>query len=202
MTDQIYEPLELVVKGNDKTVAYACGKCRVVVSAAYNAKDDMARNIAMEHCQPKLTVCKECGVSTKNNWTICKPCREAENFAKAEKINFEDWNGDPIFHGDDFHFDWDTYFSNWGLADREDWPAYVHASTPDHWKGIDIGDLFERELEEYTFGDYDPEVNDEDELKDFIKAWNKKQEGAVTVYHEDRKRVILIPNEVYEKHYG
>ena len=90
------EPLELVVRGEEAAVAFACPTCGAVFSARVSGAKDLAKG----HCG---RACR-CGHLLPTATVLCKVCiekerveREALLFEKALKISIDDYPDQPVY---------------------------------------------------------------------------------------------------------
>lgn len=198
------KPIELVNKAHvtlmvhgheDDVVAYACGKCRFVMSSKEEAEG---------HCKPRL--CDDCGKEVSSSYrTICESCRTEHRKKKVEslveqakKVSWDDYDG-PVyiedeegncftntscgegFHSspegaaDDLVDDWCNLkppldvFHVWGVAEI---PFYISAS-----------DVIENELENSHHENAEVSGAAVKEFQDFLDKWCSEQE--VVSYEAD-----------------
>jgi hypothetical protein len=87
------EPIELVAKGTDEVIAYACAECKCVWKQKHLAVD----------CCNKW--CK-CGGDLRKGYSLCEKCGmefsekvERRRFDDAEKVSWREYDGPVFFDG-------------------------------------------------------------------------------------------------------
>lgn len=192
-------PIPLVnAEKTDEVIAYACGKCGLVVGSVLE-HGDRAKVEAETHCGP--WICQECGAEHKRrHQQTCDPCfrarltkrdkeREAAAFEKAERVTPKDYSG-PVF--------WDGGGCNDGFFatgdELEDWCACEEIPLPPYvWTcrtinpSLDFVSLCEQALDDQY---EDCELDAEDELKEFLEKWNAKQTSET--WEPNYKRVVIL----------
>ena len=199
------EPIEVVVKGSEKCIGYACPVCHMFCSPLiYAAKWDVAMEAAFDHartCCDKR--CEDCGaqLDKKSYYIACPPClskrdaaKEAARFEKATKIPEaeygENWVYDPA--GEEYYpsiDEWRDRFEDDGE------PAYLWATSTLEGFSLDAEDIVQSALESVDHHeDAIESVEDLRGLRQFLEAWCAKQ--TVRSYMVDYTRaVILAPAE-------
>lgn len=199
---ETFEPLPLTHAGTDKIVAYACGKCHTVV-ASVKFYGEKSEDVARKHCGVAQYQCWECGVNTPKYCTRCEGCVSKERYEKAEKITPDEWQDEWVSDGAQYFENLEMFFDYYFDTKPEDRPDFIYTTNEVRWSGIHLGNLFERELEEYYCdeGGYDPvdHLTDVAELEAFLKKWNEKQD--IAVYEENRMKIIVLTPEDWEKAY-
>lgn len=200
------KPIPMVVQGKDEIAAYACGKCRMVVSSPLRfgggpGSEEQAARVAEEHCEPPK--CSECG-ETKPNQSYCRPCadkrateREATRFAKARKVTVEEYDEGPVFAPDG---DGESGFFMC-LSDALDHyapnevPAYFYGSARHQFviTRQNVDSMLENAADEHHEAIFD-HLNDVDSLYAAIDAWNDKQKDAYS-YDVDDAVAIIVPGQ-------
>jgi len=159
---------------------------------AYQCKCGKAyvdRNVAEKCCAPKY--CEDCGakMSPRRAYTVCESCRMKRMFNRAEKL--ETWDGwiccEEIGHND-------GYFES--VADLLDYCEAMGVDVPE-WAfickeirhEIDVERVIENMLDD-AYEDAREHLVDEEELREFIKEWNAKQD--IVTYYPDYGKVVLI----------
>ena len=201
------EPYEVVLrKVPDKPIAFACGKCGILFTAAVFGGGDggliAAEQLAKEHCEPKLCTCgKEC----KKHYTICQECsdrkqveKEAAAFEKAKKVSIEEYEGQAVYWedgppgsscGDGYYSGIDELLD---LCEDEgfDLPKYVWATTPVDLH-IRAASILENALSEHYEDAYD-DLGDkaETELQKLLDEWCAKQK--IRSWEKDYGVAVLI----------
>lgn len=198
-------PHELVIRGKENTVAYACLKCGQLfifgkeesVESRHQKRDEAAT-----HCVKQCI----CGKPLDfHYWLRCADCRialdaakEKAYFDKATKLSIEEYPDNPVFweeHGGDMGCD--GYFSNVDTLldfaeDRGiDLPEYVWACTRHDLK-LDAEGILQSALEQQ---DMDPDNVDIPtskgmQLQAFLDAWTKEL-GAHAWFQDCLRAVIL-----------
>jgi hypothetical protein len=197
------EPLEIVVKAEDRLVGYACGECGALFLLQKNDKTekDQAywKNEALAHCARNCACGNPLG---KYYRLVCNDCqakkdeeREAARFEKAHKIEIGDYDG-PVFYGDEYFSDIDSlldHFESEGL----ELPLYVWATTPQKFE-LKADDIVVRELEKQNMHeDANNHISEKAiiSLRAYLEAWSK--EVDLVSYFEDNSRAVLLrPDDV------
>ena len=197
------EPLEIIIKAEDRIVGYACGECGVLFFIQPQDKTEKDReykkNEALAHCAKSCACGNPLG---KYYRLLCDECegkkakeRESVRFEKAQKIEIADYDG-PVVHGDEFYSDIDSFLDhceNEGL----ELPKYVWATTPEKFE-LNADDIVERELEKQSMHeDAWDSIPDKAmvSLRAFLEAWTK--EISLDTYFEDQSRAVLLrPDDV------
>jgi hypothetical protein len=107
---ELPDPFDLVVKGHDEPVGYACPKCGAVF-IVHNRKDEKLREADRKHQQEQAAVhCVKlcvCGQPTDGFCYLrCSACRaqmeadkEQARFEKAKKLTIEEYDGPVYWEG-------------------------------------------------------------------------------------------------------
>jgi hypothetical protein len=189
------EPLELVVRGQDEAVAFACGSC----GAVFSARIEGARELAVAHCR---TVCP-CGRPLAEGQALCFACaatergaREARLFADATKVSIDDYPDEPVYWegqagtmGEGFFLNIDEVLDYCEEEELET-PKYVWACTPRPLR-VPTESVLEAAVEEHnTIGVDDISVDAVGELQTFLDGWCAKQN--VRTWFPDFERAVLL----------
>lgn len=203
------EALELVIKGRDEPVGFACPQCGVMYTVktfgggGHPDAQQTAKQAAELHCAPKLC---ECGKPLdKKPYTLCSECleqreveREHARFEKAAKVSIDDYDGDyAVFWpdgpgggmGEGFYSNLDELLEIY--EDEEmDLPPYVWACKP-YELHMDAGGILERAISGHHEDAYDS-LNDgaEEELQTLLDFFCKKQN--VRSWEPDYTKVVLL----------
>jgi hypothetical protein len=197
------KPIKLVnPEKPDEVIAYACGKCRLVVAGIGKGpgmffKEADAIAFAKRHCGP--WICEKCGAEhDRKNQPTCRKCfdeawaercakKEAERFEKAEKVT--EYDG-PVFcevagSGDGFFHSVQDLIDHCECEDI-DVPSYAWTCTVIHPQ-LDIDDACDRVLDEHHES---CSFIGMDELRAFVEEWNKLQSDET--WEPDYSRAVLI----------
>lgn len=195
------EPFELVIKGTDKPVAFACPECGATyTSLTFGGGEHgilAAKHMASVHCHCYCA----CGTSIGPSRTKCDVCwakaleeKESKVFEKAKKVTLEEYPADK-------HVYWDGgigdgYFLNIDeVLDRceeegLEVPKYVWACREVPF-AMSADWLIERALEEHGEGARDEIASkDERELQALLDSWCRKQD--VKSWEVDYSTAILL----------
>lgn len=182
--------IEVVRRGGDETVGYACAKCGEVYKFGHKWLADRC-------CDPR---CEDCGEPCHGCYVVCDAHRkeraaknEAELFAKAAKLTRAEWNG-PVFDpseatGDDgYGRDFDHLLRH---VSEEDWPAYVWACDATK-PSLSIGSVLDLVCEEHHENVRD-QLKNVAELEAAIDEFNAKQ--TTETWSPDYSRAIVLRGE-------
>ena len=161
-----------------QVVCYRCGECGQV----YVDSGDAVRCCVPWHC-------KDCGVEVRTYHFRCERCNKARYYREAEKLT--EWDGwvfvEGLGHMDgyfrdiseliDYCYDEEIEVPKW---------AFVCRKTRHE---LDIDAALEHMTEEAYEYAYD-DLRDIDELREFVREWNEKQD--VVSYHPDYGRVVEL----------
>lgn len=164
---------------------WACGAC-----GAVHASDEMAR----ECCAPR--VCELCGGEVERRYrTMCCPCsarererRDRERWEKATKVLASEYEG-AVY--DEDHDRWHSDVGEW-----EEWcdaegvaPGRAYACINVH-PSLDVESLLEGVLDQAPeeFGELD--IEDVENLRAFVAAWNARQDRCW--WETDHRRAIVL----------
>lgn len=192
-------PIEVVVKGSEKVIGYACPECHMFCSPSiYACKWEMALEAAHDHatrcCDRR---CEDCGekLEKKSYYTVCNNCRskrdaakEAARFEKATKIpeaEYDGWVYDEAT--EEYYPSVDEYRE----LVEDSAQTYLWATTANVGFSLDAGAIVESELEnsEHHPDAYD-DVDDIEGLQTMLDAWCEKQ--TVTSYEVDYSRAVVL----------
>lgn len=136
----------------------------------------------------------ECAVDSYK--LICQSCLDQERFAKAKKVKYSEYKVGYLWdETQDVYFRDKESLEEKYLDDAEDsedklipeFPTWCYGCTEIPFQ-VDIDGAIQSALEN-MYEDFN-DVDDEDELRDFVKAWNAKQNGMT--YETDYKTVVLL----------
>lgn len=188
------EPLELVARGEDAAVAFACATC----GAVFSARIEGASDLAGAHCDRICT----CGDPLAEGQSLCSKCthrerakREARLFETAVKVSIDDYPDEPVY--------WEGQAGSMGVGfflnldevldyceeEELDTPKYVWACTPRPLR-VPTDAVLEAAIEEHTIGMDDLTVDAIGELQRFLDAWCSKQN--VRTWFPDFGRAVLL----------
>lgn len=202
LSRKMSEPVELVVKGKETVVGYACALCGASFLIHRDAGIEEVRSqhdAAQNHCGRKCA----CGEALDGHYQLaCMKCqvaaharKEQRRFEQAEKLTIEAYDG-PVFWEDEYYFSVDELLDH--CEDQElELPTYVWATTPSRFS-LSAEDVLGRELErqdmyEDAF-DAIPEQTRKS-LQAYFDVWCKELD--MVSYHCDTSRaVVLRPDEV------
>ena len=164
---------ELVIKGTEKVVAYACGRCGLVFRDSF----------AAERCCPNY-VCRYCGAVTDPYHLACDACWDLARLRKARRVSLAEYGIAMVcVEGDRY------------LETEDVEPAVEEGEITQPWVWgcdftpfrLDIVSAMENELQDHH---EDAEFDHVDELEEFVERWNKKQTGGS--YYIDHKTVVVL----------
>lgn len=187
-------PKELVIRGDSETQLYACAKCGKYYSPKIYAcrepeAHEAAKRAAAECCAPRLCAC---GAPISKTWTACAQCREARNLRKAKIYKSNEYSGPVVA---DCTGEWGEGYSSDVAAmiqhcqeHGEPVPAYCYPCH-EHRLRLDPVSLLEVATDDMR-EDAQDQIENADELIEFINAWNAKQ--TCRSYYPDQSRVIVL----------
>lgn len=196
------EPIEVVIKGSEKVIGYACPVCHMFCSPLiYACKWELALEAAFDHakrCCDKH--CEDCDVKLeKGDYNVlCRACRlkrdaakEAARFEKATKIPEAEYDGWVFDESSEEYY---ASVDEWrDQRDRFD-QTYLWATTEIDGFRLDAEDIVGNALENGEHHeDAIESVEDLDDLQEFLDAWCAKQ--AVMSYMVDYTRAIVLAPE-------
>jgi hypothetical protein len=201
------EPLEVVIKGREDPVAYACSRCGILrlLNESDTAEERAAkREEAAEHC---MKVCV-CGGTLDYCYRLrCKNCRdkadaekERKRFDKAEKLSLEEYADDPVFWEGHTGGYGEGYFSgvdellDYCETEGVDVPAYVWACKSKALS-LDGDSILESALdgqEMYEDAGDDIPQDARDRLQAYLDVWTK--EVGLRSWSPDYMRAVLLRN--------
>lgn len=184
------EPLQLIVKGSSgeitgKTVAWACGKCRIVCLDEIGAR---------EHCVPLL--CSECGAEREFQWrTSCEACHakyasalQRTKLDEATEIEgvYDDYVYSDLYS--EYYSDTCIYLDDMANMDAEP-EEFLYACTS---FGVALNSewILEQALEEHH-EDAHENIIDGTGLQKLLNEWCAKQ--TVETWMVDYKRKVRVP---------
>lgn len=199
------EPLEVVIKGREEPVAYACSRCGILrlLNESDTAEERAAkREEAAEHC---MKVCV-CGGQLDYCYRLrCKDCRakaevekEHKRFDKAEKLALEEYPDEPVFWEGHTGGMGDGYFSGidevMDLCEEEglEVPEYVWACKSKEFK-LDADRILESAVEnQEMYEDAGDDIPDDarGRLQAYLDVWAK--EIGLRSWSPDHTRAVLL----------
>ena len=188
------EALELVVRGHEDRVAFACSTC----GAIFPSGVENAETLAREHC---VRLCR-CGNLLLDGLSLCANCtareradREGRLFEVAKKIAVEDYPDEPVY--------WEGQAGSMGLGfflnidelldyceeEQIEHPKYVWACTPRPLR-VPTDAVLEAAVGEHNVGleDLNPEAVGD--LQEFLVGWCKEQN--IRTWFPDFERAVLL----------
>lgn len=168
--------------------AWRCEKCN---------KSWVDKQVADKCCaENKKTFCSKCGEQAQKGYTICEKCIEEKRYENAKKIKYSDYQEEFLYdeNKQEYYSDKEeleeAYYDD-ACDEKEEpiYPNWCYACT--HFTfGIDIDNMIEMASED-MYEDFDEtDIIDLEELKDFMKKWNKKQTSKT--YSADYKTVVML----------
>lgn len=198
---------KLVLDLSENTIA--CPDCkgfRMILKQT----DDRTFFISCPSCYSgKIYVCKHCGETNKTDFCQCddarkerdknhretKSAKEKERFDKAEKINYEDFDG-YVFYGDRVMDDEELREAvAEAIIECEELPEYLWAAEGQPHFSLDIRDIILDKCEDgyedmhQRLGIESPLLSQAQELLD---KWEKENEGSIAIYNESRSKAVMI----------
>lgn len=185
--------IELYHKDGKSASVFYCSKCRNVARTEAEAE---------QCCKPRN--CDMCNKEiVEAYYTRCPACRkfmddqrEAERFAKAEKVT--EWDGPVLCEG--FGYD-DGYFESvedlYDVIEDDEFerPEYCWTCTETCFLQLDYGDIIEHASQE-AYEDWDASsVNGKDELKAAIEKFNSVNTQHV-VWNPNYKKTFILPKQL------
>jgi len=181
--------IELVIRGQDKVVALACGKCNTI----YDLRFEQA---ARECCDLR---CRYCDAPAPKGWISCEACRKAleqdkekRAVEKAEKVLYSDYKGQYLFHdafpGEGF-IEADIVGDVLLEMEPEDRPAYAWACRTMPMPNLDAADLIEN-----AFADFPEEAVEylgHETLQDALDTWIRDQPQDLGIEPDHGTAVLL-----------
>jgi len=156
------------------------------------AADDCCK----EKAEPAKETCRVCGCEIDDHRTICQTCLDQERFAEAKKVKYSEYEVGYLWDENQ-----EKYFPDKGeleeqyYEDVDDEEFHLDPKRPIWCYGcaekpfeIDIDGAIEN-AEEEMYENFD-DITDEQELRDFVKAWNAKQTGKS--YESDYGIVVML----------
>jgi hypothetical protein len=205
--NQLQDNLVLNLKDNE----IACPECKGL-RLIYTQEDNSGYLISCANCcTGKLYVCKHCGSTNKTDYCNCEGASEErankwyfeqaqkdyENFQKAKKINYKDYNGYYLTDGDERLKDLDD-LEVWieeQLMDGENVPDYLWAVEENYRVSIDLQEVMSEKCEdgyEDMFNCLDTEDILLSQAQNLINQWEKEQGDRLCVYNETYDKAVII----------
>ena len=183
------DPIALVVRGTEKVVAYACGKCHVVASSEEQAK---------RCCAPY--VCDECGrLISGRCYTKCSECidkhqaeRDRAMLAKANKVAWDADNcpsGMVSFHGE-WHESIEAFVDYW-MSLNDKLPPFVWAGEECRLT-LDAEQILRDELERQNHYEDEFDRIGESSIASLQKIIDEWLAGLGLKWFEQSNTVILL----------
>lgn len=198
---------KLVLDLSENTVA--CPDCkgfRMILKQT----DDRTFFVSCPSCYSgKIYVCKHCGETNKTDFCQCDDAckeryknheeavsaKEKERFDKAEKINYEDFDG-YVFYGDRVMDDEELREAiAEAIIECEELPKYLWVAEGQPHFSLDIRDIILDKCEDgyedmcQRLGIESPLLSQAQELLD---KWEKENEGSIAIYNESRSKAVMI----------
>ena len=164
---------------SEEITCYKCTDC---------AKVYWTEESAEVCCAPKF--CEACGVEVPQYRILCYACADKRRYERAEKIT--EWDGWVFAEGLGYM---DGYFRDIGELieycedDEIDIPEWVFACKPKRHE-LDIDTALEYMTED-AYEDAYGDLRQVDELREFVREWNKAQD--IISYYPDYSRVVILP---------
>lgn len=146
----------------------------------------------------KLYICKYCEKPNKSDFCNCKIAqekryakRDINHYEKAEKLTPKQYDGWVYSDGlgyNEGYFDSTDALLEWCEDEEVEVPEFAFCCTEERHL-LDIDSAIESMLEE-AYEDARDYLKDEQELYDFVKKWNAKQN--IISYYPDYKRVVVL----------
>lgn len=192
-------PIEVVVKGSEKVIGYACPECHMFCSPTiYACKWELALEAALDHatrCCDKR--CQDCGekLEPKSHYVVCNACRskrdaanEASRFEKATKIPEAEYDGWVYDEATEEYY---ASVEEYRERVEDGASSFLWATTTIDGFRLDADDIVQSALEN---GDHHEDAGDSvegiGELQTMLDAWCDKQ--TVRSYMVDYGRAVLV----------
>lgn len=189
------QALELVVRGEEQLVAFACRTCGFVFPATVEGSKELAE----AHCS---RTCR-CGGTTSEGRVLCPTCtdderkdREARLYDKATKVSVEDYPDEPVY--------WEGHDGSMGTGfftnidevldyceeEQLPTPKYIWACVPRPLE-VPTDAVLEAAVEEHnTVAVEDLSEGAVADLQTFLSDWCRKQN--VRTWFPDFSRAVLL----------
>lgn len=209
------EPREITLRGSDRTVAYICPSCSMLLSPDQyhgGTRQDRlaaARNGAIHCCDAR---CQQCGTPVKKYHSRCCDCSEKRMAqerrawaARAEPCTLADtdWiyaDGYGSSYGDGYFPSMDELVE-WCRDEGVDLPAYVHPCN-EITVSVDAAEIYERIDEEVATEDSASErLSGCAEFEAAIDAFNAANAGPMA-WTADFRRVIILDEAKFNAEFG
>lgn len=188
------EALELVVRGEDQPVAYACVTC----GAVFSVRVEGAKELAVKHC----TATCGCGRPLADGMALCSACidrekndREARLFEVAAKVPIDDYPDEPVYWegqvgsmGVGFFFTIDELLDYCEEEQLEN-PKYVWACSP-RSLSVPMDAVLQAAVDEHNVGVDDLSPAAVVELQLFLDTWCHQQN--LKTWFPDFGRAVLL----------
>lgn len=195
-------PVEVVVKGSEKTIGYACSTCHMFSSPKiYSCNWEAALEAALDHatrcCDKK---CEDCGAQLEKQyyWTVCPTCKDARDDAKeakrfddAVKIHEAEYTGWAYDENSTEYYPSVDEWRDGHAGDLEDEPAHLWATSDTDGFTLDACDIVQSALENADHHEdaYDS-VDDIEGLQKMLDEWCAKQD--IKSYMVDYTRAVVL----------
>lgn len=209
------DPLELIVRGHERTVMFACRRCRTCYSTSTLIGPDpdriaYAREQALRCCDGR---CRTCNAPVQRFYTSCSDCtekrRKRERRAWAYRAKPVPYDGGWIY-SDHVQGYGDGYFDSLDglaeyIADNASeglaMPAWVHPCREIH-PSIDLASIFESMDDDFGVDDQYPsqDLHTKD-LEEAVAALNEEAK-SITAYHVMFSRVIILDADAFNGEFG
>ena len=123
--------------------------------------------------------------------------KEKERFDKAEKINYEDFDG-YVFYGDKVMDDEELRESlAEAIIECKELPEYLWVAEGQPHFSLDIREIILDKCE-YGYEDMyqrlDAEIPLLSQAQELLDKWEKENEGSIAIYNESRSKAVMINN--------
>jgi hypothetical protein len=150
---------------------WACGECGTLHARQYG--ETSIREKAEECCKQKYC---SCGEKMPQYWVACHSCSSRTSTAnRTEKATeIEQFDGAVYCAQRDKYWSNLEEFQDWAACrdEDEDLPEWLFTCAAKKFARIDASDVVQSELEEHH---EDAEVDDIEELQEFLNKWCDKQ---------------------------
>jgi hypothetical protein len=156
----------------------------------------------------KLYVCKHCGRHRQGAYCLCEKamkeiqdkCQDAnrktniENYNKAEKIHYKDYDGKFIVDDKIVDIDGVVDWIEGLIFDNEDVPEFLWATESNQQFSIDLFEIIKERCDDgyedmYDFLDINSYLLES--AQELIGQWEKEQGELLYTYYETNKAVII-----------
>lgn len=210
---QLQERIVLDLKDNE----IACTECKSM-RFVYVQQGDKGYIESCRHCyNGKLYICKFCGKNNRTNSCDCKQAqneshndyrlqqaqKDSENYQKAKKINYKDYDGYYMLSGSEHLKDLDGLYE-WiydKLSNSEDVPEYLWAVEGEQHVSIDLQEVISDKCEDGYEDMYDCLSTESPLLKqaqELINQWEIEQADSLCLFSETYSKAVIIKDLIEE----